>query len=136
MKFTPPVAPSATARAIFASELLVTYTRAPRAKHSFNARSAMPPPISVMRTMCPRVTRAITAVAIFFGREHNAWRYDARTHVPLGCDACDRPGGCVYVIEVCECQADLLAWYDAVGGESADGWISPVAKEVKHVIRL
>ena len=58
--------PSVTARANFASELQVTYTRVPRAKHSFNARGATPPPTAVMRTMCPRVTRALTTAALFF----------------------------------------------------------------------
>ena len=43
------------------------------------------------------------------------------------------PGSCVYVIEV---RGDLLVWYDAVGGEGANGWIAPPAKEAKPVIRV
>ena len=42
----------------------------------------------------------------------------------------------MYVIEVRGCQDDLLAWYDAVGGEGPDGWIAPAAKEAKPVIRV
>ena len=41
----------------------------------------------------------------------------------------------MYVIKMHGCQANLLAWYDAVGGEGADGWISLAAKEAKPVIR-
>ena len=41
----------------------------------------------------------------------------------------------MYVIELRECQDDLLAWYDAAGGEGANGWIAPAAKEAKPVMR-
>jgi hypothetical protein len=66
----------------------------------------------------------------------NAKRYNERTHVPPGCDASDGPGGRVYVIEVRGCRDHLLARYDAVGGEGADGWVVPASEEAEPLIRV
>ena len=107
MQFTPPAARRATAGAIFVSELLVTYTRVPRAKRSFNAGSMTQPPMPVMRNASARRT-GFNRCGPIFCYQHTKIQYDERTHVPPGCDAGDWPGSHMYFIEVRRCRAPVI----------------------------
>ena len=58
--------------------------------------------------------------------------------VPPSGDACDRPGGCMHVIEMCGRANDLFPRDGDVCGEGADGRVIPTSQETKpsSVVRV